>query len=273
VQATTGDILAVAQHVGSGTLPPGGTLNARLSPGTAFTIVSTAALLESGLTVNTPISCTNSFTVGGSTFSSGGTGSQKPFSADFADDCETAFAGVSERLTESSFAAVVKDFGLGTTWPQMPVAAFPGSVPAASDEASLAAQTIGGGDVQASPLGMALVAGEVDAGTWHAPTVLTGTPVDAPASTPVDPSAISALRGLMWEAVHSGAAHAASVPGAAVYGQVGLTKVGSSWLSWFVGYRGDVAFTVIEAGRTPQLSSASLAGAFLSALGSAALSG
>lgn len=273
VQATTGDVLAVAQHQGSGTLPPGGTLDAKLSPGTAFTIVSTAALLESGLTVNTPISCTNSFTVGGQTFTSYGTGSEKPFSADFADDCSTAFAGLSERLTPPAFAAVVKDFGLGNAWPQMPVPAFPGSVPAANGVADLAAETIGGGNVQVSPLAMALVAAEVDAGSWHAPTVLASAPSPAGASgAPVDATAVSALRGLMWEAVHSGAAHAAAVDGGApIYGQVGLTKSGSSWLSWFVGYRGDVAFTLIEAGPTQQLSAASLAGAFLSALGSGAL--
>jgi membrane peptidoglycan carboxypeptidase len=118
---------------------------------------------------------------------------------------------------------------------------------------------------------MALVAAEVDAGSWHAPTVLTSE--QSTSGVAMDPAAIASLRGLMWEAVHSGAAHAASVPGTPVYGQVGLTKVGKSWLSWFVGYRGDVAFTLIEAGRTPQLSAASLAGAFLSALGSSALAG
>jgi membrane peptidoglycan carboxypeptidase len=169
---------------------------------------------------------------------------------------------------------VVQDFGLGTTWPQMPVPVFPGSVPAASNEANLAAETIGGGNVQVSPLAMALVAAEVDNGSWHAPTVLTNQPSPAGASgAPLDSTAVSGLRELMWEAVHSGAAHGASVPGAPVYGQVGLTNTGSTWLSWFVGYRGDVAFTLIEAGKTPQLSSASLAGAFLSALGSSALSG
>jgi cell division protein FtsI/penicillin-binding protein 2 len=274
VQASTGNVLADAQHLGSGALPAGGTLDAKLSPGTAFTIVSTAALLESGLTANTPISCTNSYTVGGQTFSSYGTGSQKPFSVDFADDCKTAFAGLSTRLTAPSFAAVVQDFGLGTAWPQMPVPVFPGSVPTASDEADLAAETIGGGNVQVSPLAMALVAAEVDNGSWHAPTVLTNQPSPAGASgAPLDSTAVSGLRELMWEAVRSGAAHGASVPGAPVYGQVGLTNAGSNWLSWFVGYRGDVAFTLIEAGKTPQLSSASLAGAFLSALGSAALSG
>jgi cell division protein FtsI/penicillin-binding protein 2 len=274
VQASTGNILAVGQHSGSASLPAGGVLNSRLSPGTAFTIVSTAALLESGLTVDTPISCTNSFTVGGQTFTSYGTGSQRPFSADFANDCSTAFAGLSERLTPAQFAQVVKDFGLaGSNW-QLPVPAFSASVPQASGEAGLAAETIGTGNVQVSPLAMALVAAEVDSGSLHVPTVLAGTADPAAASdTPLDSSSMSALRGLMWGAVHSGAAHAASVPGAPVYGQVGLTNIGSSWLSWFVGYRGDVAFTIIEAGSTKQLSAASLAGAFLTALGNGALNG
>ena len=75
--------------------------------------------------------------------------------------------------------------------------------------------------------------------------------------------------GLMRNAVRSGAAHEASLPGTPVYGQVGLVRTGStSWTSWFVGFRGNIAFTVIESGRTSQLSAAALAGAFLSALGS-----
>ncbi len=273
VQASTGKILAVAQHAGSTPLPAGGLMDAKLSPGTAFTIVSTAALLESGLAVNTPISCNNSFTVGGQTFTSYGSGQEKPFSAEFAEDCSTAFAGLSLRLTPEQFAEVVKDFGLGSDWAsQMPVPAFTGSVPPASGEAGLAAETIGKGNVQVSPLAMALVAAEVDSGTWHAPSVL----ADAadPPSTPtsaVDDNAMSALRGLMRGAVKSGAAHAANVSGAPVYGQVGMTHSSSGYLSWFVGYRGDVAFTVIETGPTAQLSAASLAGAFLSALGTPTL--
>jgi hypothetical protein len=68
--------------------------------------------------------------------------------------------------------------------------------------------------------------------------------------------------------VRSGAAAAASLPGTPVYGQVGLVRTGSTWTSWFVGFRGDIAVTVIESGRTPHLSAAALAGAFLSTLGS-----
>lgn len=273
VQASTGKVLAVAQHAGSTPLPTGGLLNGKLSPGTTFTIVSTAALLESGLAVNTPISCNNSFTVGGQTFTSYGSGTEKPFSAEFAEDCSTAFAGLSLRLTPEQFADVVKDFGLGGDWAnQMQVPCFSGSVPAAGGEADLAAETIGKGNVQVSPLAMALVAAEVDSGTWHAPSVLADAP-DPPSTPPttVDDSAMSALRSLMRGAVKSGAAHAANVSGAPVYGQVGMTHSSSGYLSWFVGYRGDVAFTLIETGSTPQISAASLTGAFLSALGNPAL--
>jgi membrane peptidoglycan carboxypeptidase len=74
----------------------------------------------------------------------------------------------------------------------------------------------------------------------------------------------SALRGLMRGAVRSGAAQAANLPGPQVYGQVGLVRTGSGWMSWFVGYRGNIAIAAIESGKTPQLSAAALAGAFFS---------
>jgi cell division protein FtsI/penicillin-binding protein 2 len=274
VRASTGQVLAVAQHSGTTALPPGGVLNAKLAPGTTFTIVSTEALLESGLTTNTPISCDNTFTVGGQTFTSYGSGEQKPFSTDFANDCGTAFAGLSERLTPGQFTEVVKDFGLGGNWAgSLQVPAFAGSVPVASG-ADLAAETIGKGSVLVSPLAMALVAAEVDSGTWHAPSVLyTADPVSTPSTHQLDQSSLASLRDLMRGAVKSGAARAANVSGTPVCGQVGLTHTSTGWLSWFVGYRGDVAFTLIEAGTSPRLSAAALAGAFVSALGSAALNG
>ncbi|MBV9445130.1 MAG: hypothetical protein JO345_04430 [Streptosporangiaceae bacterium] len=274
VRASTGQVLAVAQHEGSTALPSGGVLDAKLSPGTAFTIISTAALLESGLAVDTPISCDNSFTVGGQTFTSYGTGAERPFSSDFAEDCSTAFAGLSERLTSAEFSEIVKDFGIGADWSQLKVPAFSGSVPSASGEADLAAETIGKGNVQVSPLTMAMVAADVASGTRQSPSVI-AVPGDPPAAQPavLDGSTMTALRGLMRGAVRSGAAHAANVPGTPVYGQVGLTRSSFGWISWFVGYRGDVAFSLIETGNSPQLSAAALAGAFLSALGNTAING
>ena len=265
VQASTGEVLAVAQQHGSGSPAAVDALNARLTPGTAFTIVSAAALLGAGVTTGTPISCENSFTVGGQTFTSDGTGSARPFSDDFADDCGTAFAGLSERLTASQFDQVVKGFGIGADWDSLPVPAFSGSVPSAAGVADLAAETIGQGNVQMSPLAMAMVAAAVDSGSWHTPQFIVGSA--DPSGTALNPSYTTELRSLMRGAVRSGAAQAANRPGAPVYGQVGLVHTGSTWTSWFVGYRGDIAFTVIESGKTAQLSAASLAGAFLSVLG------
>ncbi len=266
VQATTGEVLAVAQHQASGVLPAGGPLNAKLVPGNAFTIVSAAALVSNGLAVSTPISCANSFTVGGQTFTSDGTGEVKPFSADFAEGCSTAIAQATERLTASTWAQMVREFGIGSDWSQLPVPAFSGSVPSAAGDADLAAQTIGQGNVRMSLLSMAMVAAAVRAGRWHVPQVIQTLP--DPASTPgasLDPDMMSALRGLMRGAVRSGAAHAANLSGAQVYGQVGLVHAGSGWMSWFVGYCGDIAIAAIESGKTPQLSAAALARAFFSA--------
>jgi cell division protein FtsI/penicillin-binding protein 2 len=264
VQASTGQVLAVAQRRPPGSLTAAGALDAKLMPGTAFTIVSAAALLRTGLTVFTPTSCDNSFTVDGQTFTSDGTGALKPFSDAFARGCGTAFVGLSGRLKPGQFAQVVKQFGIGADWSSLPVPAFSGSVPSAADVADLAAETIGQGNVRMSPLSMAMVAAAVDAGGWHTPQVTQE--VADPAGTALNPSDMSALRSLMRGAVRSGAARAASVPGAPVYGQVGLVHTGSGWLSWFVGFRGDIAFTVIESGKTSQLSAAALAGAFLSAI-------
>jgi cell division protein FtsI/penicillin-binding protein 2 len=264
VQASTGKVLAVAQHRRSAGLPADGPLDAKLMPGTAFTIVSAAALLQTGLKVSDAIPCNNSFTVGGQTFTSDGTGAAKPFSADFAEGCGTAFAGLSERLKASQFAQVVKQFGIGADWSSLPVPAFSGSVPSASGDADLAAETIGQGNVRMSPLSMAMVAAAVDAGSWHTPQVTEG--ATDPAGTALSPRTMSALRGLMRGAVRSGAARAASVPGPPVFGQVGIVHTSSGWMSWFAGYRGDIAFAVIETAKTQQLSAAALAGAFLSAL-------
>ncbi len=266
VRASTGEILAVAQHQASGALPAAGPLNAKLVPGMAFTIVSAAALLSDGVRASDTSPCENSFTVGGQTFTSYGTGEQKPFSSNFADGCGTAFAGMSLRLTAGEFGEVVKAFGIGADWSPLQVPAFSGAVPSATG-ADLAAEMIGQGNVRMSPLSMAMVAAAVDSGGWHAPQVVVGSadPVSGPGVT-LDADAMSAVQGLMRRAVTSGAAHAASLPGAQVYGQVGLVHSGSGWMSWFAGYRGDIAFTVIESGKTPQLSAAALAGAFLSAI-------
>jgi cell division protein FtsI/penicillin-binding protein 2 len=225
--------------------------------------VSAAALIGSRVRVSTPISCPSSFTVGGQTFTSGTAGPLKPFSTYFAEGCNTAFASLSERLAAAQWAQAVKEFGIGADWSRLPVPAFSGSVPPASD-ANLAAQVIGQGKVRMSVLSMAMVAAAVDAGRWHVPEVMQDAQPAAP-GVALDPATTTALQGLMRGAVRSGAAQPAGLRGQQIYGQVGLVHTASGWMSWFAGYRGDIAIAAIETGKTAQLSAAALAGAFFSA--------
>ena len=114
---------------------------------------------------------------------------------------------------------------------------------------------------------MAMVAAEVDAGVGHTPALVAS---DPPASwqAPLSSNQLNALRGLMRHAVESGPARVADLPGTPVHGQVGLVQTGpKAWLSWFVGYRGSMAFAVLETGHTQSQAAASLAASFLSAVG------
>lgn len=268
VDSATGHILALASHNDANLpLPAGGLLNARIRPGIAFTIVSAAALLRDGLPVSSPLPCQGVANVGGQTFTySPGQSASATFASDFAAGCGTAFATASLRLTSADLSAAAKAFGLGTPW-DLQVQAFSGQVATVAGEARLAAQAIGASGVQVSPLAMAMIAAEVDSGVGHTPALLDG---DRPATWPAPLSAdqLSALRNLMHRAVQSGPAHAANLSGTPVHGQAGVVPTGpSAWLSWFVGYRGGMAFAILQTGHTPAQAAASLGAAFLSAVG------
>jgi cell division protein FtsI/penicillin-binding protein 2 len=266
VNAANGDIVALdSREAGGGSLPAGGPLDARVKPGMAFSIVSAAALLGAGYSGDKPLPCRDSATVGGQTFTyQPGRSTSATFASDFAAGCGTAFATGSQDLTSAQLGQVEKAFGVGGTW-NLRLPAFSGSASAASGAADLAAQVTGTGGVLMSPLGMALVAAEVDAGTGHAPVLMAADPAAA-WQAPLSGAKLSELRQLMRQAVRSGSARAANVSGPPVYGQAGVVQTGAhAWLSWFAGYRGSMAVAVLETGASPAQAATSLAGAFLSA--------
>ena len=266
VDSSTGDVLALAAHqAGSVPLPPDGPLAAKLQPGMAFSIVSAAALLGIGdVSTSQPLPCQNVAEVGGQTFTyQPGPTASTTFAADFADGCGTAFATMSEKLTAHQLSAVERSFGIGTEW-NLRVPAFSGSAAAVTDQAGVAAQATGTGGVLMSPLGMAMVAAEVDAGTGRTPVLVAADP-PATWQAPLSTGKLGELRQLMRQAVQSGSARAANVRGEPVYGQSGVVQTGAhAYLSWFVGYRGSMAVAVIETGATQAQAAAALAGVFLS---------
>ncbi len=212
---------------------------------------------------NQPLPCQPTATVGGVTFSYQASGpSTATFASDFASGCGTAFATLSRTLTASQLTAVERGFGIGSTW-HLQVPAFSGSASTASGAAEMAAQAIGQSGVLMSPLGMAMVAAEVDSGVGLSPELIAGDPA-ATTQLPMSAASLSELRQLMRLAVKSGAAHPADLPGGGIYGQAGTVKTGANaYLSWFVGYRGNLAVAAIETGTTANQAAASLAGDFL----------
>ncbi len=266
VDARNGGIRALASRQWGATKLPSA-LNGKVAPGMSFSIVSAAALLTNGVPKNEPLPCQPTTTVGGVTFSYQATASTKStFASDFAAGCGTAFATLSRTLRASQLTSMERAFGIGSSW-DLREPSFSGSATAAAGPADLAAQTIGQSGVLMSPLGMAMVAAEVDAGVGRSPQLIVGnTPPTW--SVPLSNSELTELRQLMRLAVKSGAAHKAELPGAQVYGQAGTVKTGAhSYLSWFVGYRGYLAVAAIETGTTADQAAASLAGAFLKAVG------
>ena len=260
-------VLASRNARGSAQLPKGGALSAKVEPGMAFSIVSAAALLATGIDADHPLPCEPVADVGGVTFTyqpaAPGTAT---LATDFADGCGTAFANMSRTLTAQQLTSVERGFGIGAAW-KLPMPAFSGTAPAMSGEAKVAAQATGTGGVLMSPLGMATVAAEVAAGTGHSPVLL---PTDSAVTwqAPLTVTQLSQLRKLMRLAVTSGSAHAADLSGTPVFGQAGVVQSGPhSYLSWFVGYRGSLAVAVLETGTTADQAAAALAGTFFGKAG------
>ncbi|HXP20563.1 MAG TPA: penicillin-binding transpeptidase domain-containing protein [Streptosporangiaceae bacterium] len=254
VRAGSGQILAVATHGESGT-PMVSPLAGRYQPGQTFMMVSTAALFASapGFSSNALIQCNPTNSAGGQTFANVPAapylGAQPKFSVDFANACSTAFAGLSLRLTPGDLSHAARNFGIGLPW-RLQLPAFAGLMRSSATSAQLAADTIGiAAALQVSPLDMALAAGLVDSGSWHPPLLVTSPPDPGlQPRAPYSDMIIGQLKHLMWATVKSGAGRAASLPGAAVFGQVGAAALaGHHGLQtiWFVGFRGNVAFAVV----------------------------
>ncbi|WP_030451215.1 penicillin-binding transpeptidase domain-containing protein [Herbidospora cretacea] len=276
VQASTGEIRAIATK---GLHQQKDALAGKFPPGTAFSIVSTDALLKNDLDTQAKIPCTADRTVGGARFQQVGVTAAAPtFEADFAHGCVTALASLARMVKSDDLLLSAQQFGIGADW-TLPLPGHSGHVPAPATDATRA-KVIAGTSVQVSPLAMALVAAAVQSGTWRPPLLVSSpalpdvssevaTPAAPPKPINLDPGRVATLRTLMRAGVTSGSAKAASVAGAEVYGvasHVGFTdKKQRRQLSWFVGWQGDIAIAVMVETGVPGAAPA-VAGSFFGAL-------
>ncbi len=268
VDAPTGQIRAVANRPVAGF---NRALAGRYPPGSTFKVVTTAALLASGVTPETPVSCPASASVAGFPFSNAGGEAlgDIPFATAFFRSCNTAFVQLADDLDAATLVATAESFGFNAEV-GLPVAASGGSFPVPQSPVEKAAAAIGQAQVTASPLQMSTVAAAVASGTWHPPQLLLEP--EPPTGQPLPEGVAATLRELMVRVVEEGTGTAARLPGEAVGGKTGTAEFGSTrpprTHAWFIGFRGDLACAVVvEDGGFGGEVAAPIARSFLSRLG------
>ena len=249
VRASTGQVLAVANHdpTNSGI---DYALDALEAPGSTFkTVTSTALIEDRGLTPNSPATCPATRTVDGEVFHNddGEASGTIDLLTAFAQSCNTAFIGLATAdLTGAQLVAAARGYDIGTT-PAMGYPAYGGSVPVPSDLAGLASSAIGQGRTTVSPLAMAMVAAAVDSGTVRLPRLVAGAPDDTAPTHPVDPTVRQDLRTMMAAVAASGTAAGEGLP-AGTFAKTGTAEFGNAkppqTHAWLIGFEGDVAFAV-----------------------------
>ncbi|RBQ15886.1 cell division protein FtsI [Spongiactinospora rosea] len=245
VRPSTGEILAVVNN---------GSFNRALdgayAPGSTFKVVTAIGLLAAGITPAEQVTCPENVTIGGREWrnSEHADFGSLSFSDAFAYSCNTTFAPLAvERLGADKLLEVAASVGFNQPL-DIGVPASRANIPPPADQADLAAESFGQGKIIASPLVMASVAAAVADGTWRPPTLVADTEHKT-APRPLPQGVAGPLRQMMRAVVTKGTAKDAGLP-SGTYGKTGTAEVGNApdTNAWFIGFRGDVAVSVVVEG-------------------------
>ncbi|MFI5612919.1 penicillin-binding transpeptidase domain-containing protein [Amycolatopsis sp. NPDC051903] len=269
IQPSTGGLLAVAQNAAAGTGPSA--LNGLYAPGSTFKIATATAALEAGVvTKDSQVPCPLTARIGTRTISNEGfdLGTTTVHKA-FARSCNTTFGQLASQLPPDALEKAASQYGLNADFDIPGLTTEMGKVVAASGADEQVEDGIGQGTVQVSPLGEALMAATVAAGKAVTPKLWQGsggtetTVNDGYHAPPA--SVLASLRTMMREVVTGGTATGLARSGT-VYGKTGTAQFGSGAEAhgWFVGYRGDLAFSVFLEGSNDSGPAVTLGAKFLS---------
>ena len=254
IRPSDGAILATANGAGAEGADLADT--GQYAPGSTFKVVSSLALLRSGLKVDDVVSCPATTVVDGRTFKnyddypSTSTG-DIPFVQAVAQSCNTAFISQADRLAAGDLTAAAQALGLGTDH-DLGFPVYFGQVPPPETETGAAADMIGQGTVLASPFAMATVAASVSAGRTVLPVLLPDHEVQqTQPEVPLTPAEAGTLRGLMRAVVTTGSGRfLLDVPGE-IGAKTGTAEYGEPDASgslpthaWMIATRGDLAVAV-----------------------------
>lgn len=257
IRPSDGHVLAAAN--GPGTAGQNAATFGQYAPGSTFKVVTSLALLRSGIGPDDTVSCPATATVDGRVFENyddypaSGIGDITLTQA-VANSCNTAFISQAERLADGDLAEAAAALGLGVDH-DLGFPAYFGQVPPPEGATEAAADMIGQGRVLASPMTMATVAASVQSGTTVLPVLLPEVETEqvAPA-TPLTADEATVLQGLMRAVVTDGSGRSlADLPGDPVGAKTGTAEYGTTTPpathAWMIATRGDLAVAVfVETG-------------------------
>lgn len=228
-------------------------------PGSTFKLVVSAAALESGMTPETVVDSPSRLRLPGSTYElSGNCGGERiTLRQSLQVSCNTAFANVGSQLGDDAMREQARRFGFGAT--QLPeLGGVASRFPADPDPAQTMLSSIGGFDVAASPLQMAMVAaGIANDGVVMEPYLVSrvrGADLNVVSSrsprqlsVAMSPSNATALQSMMVDVVENGTGQRARTPGLRIGGKTGTANTDGSRApyAWFVAFADDPNIAVV----------------------------
>jgi len=276
LRPSTGEVLAVASGAGGNGYSTA-TLG-KYAPGSTFKLVGALGLLRAGLTPTSTIPCTPSVAVDGRSFKNiddypaSQLGTIR-LTEVVAHSCNTAMIGQRDKVPQATLAADAAALGFGFTG-DLGVPYFAGSVPTDATATEHAASMIGQGQVEASPLTMAVLAASIAKGQVVSPRLVAGTQTQpAKAEPPLAAAEADQLRQMMRAVVTEGTAtFLQDVPGAPVAAKTGTAEYGTDQPprlhSWMIAIQGDLAVVVfVEDGGTGAATAGPIIEQFLRTVG------
>lgn len=274
LRPSTGEVLAAANGPGVGATNVA--TFGQAAPGSTFKIVTSLALLRSGLTPGSTVRCTPGVVVDGRRFTNysdypAADLGPIPLRRAIASSCNTALIAEGGRIDGTDLYDAAATLGLGIDH-DLGFPAYFGSVPQPETDTEAAASLIGQGRVLASPMAMAAVVASVQEGATVVPTLVEGYTDDPPeGAAPLTKGEAEALRSMLREVVVSGSGRGlADVPGPAVLAKTGTAEFERDGEvlthAWMVAAQGDLAVAAyVEVGESGSRTAGPLVEALLRA--------